>query len=74
MYAVAPAFVEMCIRDRDYNELFGTSFDTSDEKFQNYYKDLSLRLKNRELDLVIVVNMFLTGFDATTLNLSLIHI
>jgi type I restriction enzyme R subunit len=38
------------------------------DKFQNYYKDLSLRLKNRELDLVIVVNMFLTGFDATTLN------
>jgi hypothetical protein len=38
------------------------------DKFQNYYKDLSQRLKNRELDLVIVVNMFLTGFDATTLN------
>ncbi|GAB3137668.1 type I restriction endonuclease subunit R [Marisediminicola antarctica] len=51
-----------------YNQLFGTSYDTSDDKFQNYYKDLSLRLKNRELDLVIVVNMFLTGFDATTLN------
>jgi len=53
---------------RDYNVLFGTSFDTSADKFQNYYKDLSLRLKNREIDLVIVVNMFLTGFDATTLN------
>lgn len=53
---------------QDYNDLFGTSFDTSAERFQNYYKDLSLRLKNRELDLVIVVNMFLTGFDATTLN------
>ena len=52
----------------DYNALFGTSYDTSADKFQNYYKDLSLRLKNRELDLVIVVNMFLTGFDATTLN------
>lgn len=52
----------------DYNEHFGTSYDTSDEKFQNYYKDLSLRIKNREIDLVIVVNMFLTGFDATTLN------
>ena len=52
----------------DYNALFGTSFDTSAEKFQNYYKDLSQRLKKRELDLVIVVNMFLTGFDATTLN------
>lgn len=53
---------------QDYNETFGTSYDTSAEKFQNYYKDLSLRLKNREIDLVIVVNMFLTGFDATTLN------
>lgn len=51
-----------------YNEMFGTSFDTSSEKFQNYYKDVSLRMKNRELDLLIVVNMFLTGFDATTLN------
>lgn len=53
---------------KDYNALFSTSFDTSAEKFQNYYKDLSLRLKARELDIVIVVNMFLTGFDATTLN------
>lgn len=53
---------------RDYNALFSTSFDTSSDKFQNYYKDLSLRLKSREIDLVIVVNMFLTGFDATTLN------
>ena len=48
--------------------MFGTSYDTSADKFQNYYKDLSLRLKNREIDLVIVVNMFLTGFDAPTLN------
>lgn len=48
--------------------MFGTSYDTSTEKFQNYYKDLSLRMKNREIDLLIVVNMFLTGFDATTLN------
>jgi type I restriction enzyme, R subunit len=53
---------------KDYNATFGTSFDTSTDKFQNYYKDLSLRIKNREIDLVIVVNMFLTGFDATTLN------
>lgn len=53
---------------KDYNALFGTSYDTSADKFQNYYKDLSLRLKNREIDLVIVVNMFLTGFDATTMN------
>ena len=53
---------------RDYNALFSTSFDTSADRFQNYYKDLSHRLKRRELDIVIVVNMFLTGFDATTLN------
>ena len=59
-------FLEDAIQD--YNDLFGTSYDTSADKFQNYYKDLSMRLKNRELDLVIVVNMFLTGFDATTLN------
>ncbi len=59
-------FLEDAIQD--YNDLFGTSFDTSPDKFQNYYKDLSLRMKNREIDLVIVVNMFLTGFDATTLN------
>ncbi|MEL6051788.1 type I restriction endonuclease subunit R [Corynebacterium rouxii] len=52
----------------DYNAYFGTSYDTSSDKFQNYYKDLSLRMKNREVDIVIVVNMFLTGFDATTLN------
>ena len=53
---------------KDYNSYFGTSYDTSSDKFQNYYKDLSLRVKNREVDLLIVVNMFLTGFDATTLN------
>ncbi|MBQ9478007.1 MAG: type I restriction endonuclease subunit R, partial [Selenomonadaceae bacterium] len=52
----------------DYNEMFHTSFDTSGDKFQNYYKDVSQRMKNRELDLLIVVNMFLTGFDATKLN------
>lgn len=59
-------FLEDAIQD--YNDMFGTSFDTSAEKFQNYYKDLSERMKNREIDLVIVVNMFLTGFDATTMN------
>lgn len=52
----------------DYNKMFSTNYDTSSDKFQNYYKDLSLRVKNREVDLLIVVNMFLTGFDATTLN------
>jgi type I restriction enzyme R subunit len=59
-------FLERAISD--YNAMFGTSFDTSSDRFQNYYKDLSLRLRNRELDVAIVVNMFLTGFDATTLN------
>lgn len=59
-------FLELAIKD--YNEMFGTSYDTSAEKFPNYYKDVSLRMKNKELDLLIVVNMFLTGFDATTLN------
>ena len=59
-------FLESAVSD--YNTMFGTSFDTSADKFQNYYKDLSLRLRNRELDMAIVVNMFLTGFDATTLN------
>lgn len=53
---------------KDYNNMFGTNYDTSADKFQNYYKDVSLRMKNREIDLLIVVNMFLTGFDATTLN------
>ncbi|MES2094645.1 MAG: type I restriction endonuclease subunit R [Actinomycetota bacterium] len=62
----ARSFLEDAIQD--YNGMFGTSYDTSADKFQNYYKDLSLRLKNRDIDLVIVVNMFLTGFDATTLN------
>jgi type I restriction enzyme R subunit len=59
-------FLENAIAD--YNKMFGTTYDTSSDKFQNYYKDVSLRMKNREIDLLIVVNMFLTGFDATTLN------
>ncbi|MHA7306515.1 type I restriction endonuclease subunit R [Arthrobacter sp. TMN-49] len=62
----ARTFLDAAIQD--YNAVFGTSFDTSADRFQNYYKDLSLKLKQREIDLVIVVNMFLTGFDATTLN------
>ena len=53
---------------RDYNEMFHTNYSTDSDKFQNYYRDVSLRMKNKELDLLIVVNMFLTGFDATTLN------
>ncbi|MCD6580972.1 MAG: type I restriction endonuclease subunit R [Desulfuromusa sp.] len=59
-------FLEAAIGD--YNQMFGTSYDTSSDKFQNYYKDVSERVKNREVDILIVVNMFLTGFDATTLN------
>jgi type I restriction enzyme R subunit len=59
-------FLEVAISD--YNKMFGTSYDTSSEKFQNYYKDISLRMKNREIDILIVANMFLTGFDAKTLN------
>lgn len=59
-------FLEKAIGD--YNQMFGTSYDTSSDKFQNYYKDVSERMKNREIDILIVVNMFLTGFDATTLN------
>ena len=59
-------FLEAAIAD--YNAAFNTNFDTSSDKFENYYKDLSMRVKKREVDLLIVVNMFLTGFDATTLN------
>ena len=59
-------FLENAIAD--YNKMFNTAYDTSAEKFPNYYKDLSLRMKNRDVDLLIVVNMFLTGFDAPTLN------
>ena len=66
MDASSRDFLEKAIAD--YNKMFGTAYDTSSEKFPNYYKDLSLRMKNREVDLLIVVNMFLTGFDATTLN------
>ena len=53
---------------KDYNAAFSTNYDTSADKFKNYYKDLSMRVKSREIGLLIVVNMFLTGFDATTLN------
>lgn len=59
-------FLESAIKD--YNEMFNTAYDASNNKFQNYYKDVSLRMKNKEIDVLIVVNMFLTGFDATTLN------
>lgn len=59
-------FLEMAIDD--YNRIFKTNFDTSSKGFQDYYKDLSDKVKKREVDLLIVVNMFLTGFDATMLN------
>ena len=64
--ATSRDFLERAIED--YNRMFGTKYSTDSEKFQNYYKDLSLRMKNREVDLLIVVSMFLTGFDAKTLN------
>ncbi len=59
-------FLEAAIKD--YNEIYSTNYDTSSEGFQGYYAHLSQRLKEREIDLVIVVNMYLTGFDAPTLN------
>jgi type I restriction enzyme R subunit len=53
---------------RDYNSLFSTNFSTDGNGFQNYYRDLANRMKSREVDLLIVVGMFLTGFDAPSLN------
>ncbi len=58
--------LQQCIED--YNDMFGCNFSTNAKDFQAFYKDVSKRMKNRELDLLIVVNMFLTGFDAPTLN------
>ncbi|MEX2804746.1 type I restriction endonuclease subunit R [Streptococcus sp. H31] len=52
----------------DYNQMFRTNFSTESKEFQNYYKDLSQRVKNKEVELLIVVGMFLTGFDAPTMN------
>lgn len=52
----------------DYNSLFKTNFSTEGKSFQNYYRDLSNRVKNQEVDLLLVVGMFLTGFDAPRLN------
>ena len=52
----------------DYNLVFGTTYGVDAQRFANYYKDISLRMKNKELDILIVVGMFLTGFDAKTLN------
>lgn len=66
MESSAKEFLEKVIDD--YNGYFKTNFSTNGNEFQNYYKDLSLRVKNKEVDLLIVVGMFLTGFDAPTLN------
>lgn len=52
----------------DYNSMFGTNYGVDSKEFQNYYRDLAKRVKSKEVDLVIVVGMFLTGFDAPTLN------
>lgn len=62
----AKEFLEKVIKD--YNSSFKTNFSTDGNSFQNYYKDLSQKVKDKEVDLLIVVGMFLTGFDAPTLN------
>ena len=59
-------FLEKAIAD--YNAMFHTNYSTDGDRFQSYYKDVSLRMKNKELDLLIVVNMFLTGFDSKALS------
>lgn len=66
MDSTAKEFLEKVIAD--YNGYFKTNFSTNGNEFQNYYKDLSLRVKEKQVDLLIVVGMFLTGFDAPTLN------
>ena len=66
MGSTAKEFLDKVIAD--YNEQFKTNFSTNGNEFQNYYKDLSLKVKQKEIDLLIVVGMFLTGFDAPTLN------
>ena len=66
----AKEFLDKAISD--YNTMFQTSFSAESKLFQNYYKDLSQRMKNKEIDLLIVVGMFLTGFDAPTMNTLLV--
>lgn len=66
MNSSAKEFLDRIIGD--YNKSFGTNYSTEAGEFQNYYKDLSRRVKEKEVDLLIVVGMFLTGFDAPTLN------
>lgn len=66
MESSAKEFLALAIND--YNKMFKTNFSVESKEFQNYYRDLSNRMKNQEIDLLIVVGMFLTGFDAPTLN------
>ncbi|WP_213188637.1 type I restriction endonuclease subunit R [Cloacibacterium caeni] len=66
MDSTAKEFLTKAIED--YNTMFRTSFGVDSKEFQNYYRDLAKRVKNKEIDLLIVVGMFLTGFDAPTLN------
>jgi len=66
MDVTAKEFLTKAIND--YNALFKTNYSVDSNEFQNYYRDLAKRIKNKEMDLIIVVGMFLTGFDAPTLN------
>lgn len=66
MNSSAKEFLKSAIDD--YNGYFSTNYDVDAKSFQNYYRDLAKRVKNKEVDLLIVVGMFLTGFDAPTLN------
>ena len=66
MDVTAKEFLTKAIND--YNAMFKTSYGVDSNEFQNYYRDLAKRVKNKEIDLLIVVGMFLTGFDAPTLN------
>jgi type I restriction enzyme R subunit len=66
MDSTAKEFLTKAIRD--YNAIFKTSYGVDSNEFQNYYRDLAKRVKSKEVDLIIVVGMFLTGFDAPTLN------
>ena len=66
MDSSAKEFLTLAIKN--YNKMFKTNFSVESKEFQNYYRDLANRVKNQEIDLLIVVGMFLTGFDAPTLN------
>ena len=66
MDSSAKEFLSLAIKD--YNAMFKTNYTVESSEFQNYYRDLAKRVKEKEIDLLIVVGMFLTGFDAPTLN------